>query len=67
MNLVEGLQAEMKRCRKLVPLYEGLPNNAGFFGVTIIKQDIANAEESIASGDTVKMMRCYKALKVCEG
>ena len=64
MNLIEGLQSEMNRCRELVELYDEIP--AGAFGSTMIKAEIKKAESAIASGDTVKMLSCYKSLQECE-
>jgi len=66
MNLIEGLQEEINRCSKLIKIYNQLPNNSGFFGATMIKQDIFDAEKAIGSGDTIKMLKCYGTLKDCE-
>jgi len=64
MNLIEGLQSEMNRCRELVKLYDEIPTGA--FGSAMIKAEIKNAEDAIASGDTIKMLSCYKSLQGCE-
>lgn len=61
MNLIEGLQEELKRNRELLQLYEEIPS--GQFGAAMIKLAINNAEKAMAEGDTVKMMQCYKELK----
>lgn len=61
MNLIEGLQYEMNRCRELLKMYESIPQ--GVFGATVIKQSIKEAEEAINNGDTVQMMACYEQLK----
>jgi len=72
MNLIEGLLSEMNRCRKLIVIYNTIPNGsfeaamkADLF-ISMIKQDIVAAEEAMVSGDTVQMLRCYKALKECK-
>ena len=61
MNLIEGLQAELKRNRELKALYDTIPT--GGFGSAMIALDISNGEQSIALGDTVLMLKAYKALK----
>lgn len=61
-NLIEGLQHEMNRVRSLMPYYD-LPNGAGTFALAMMQKDIKVAEEAIATGDTIQMMRSYEALK----
>ena len=63
MNLIEGLQEEMNRCRELLEVYDAIPQ--GKFGATMIRQDIKNAEKSIATGDTIAMMKALKDLQGC--
>ena len=63
-NLIEGMQSQMNRCRELLKQYEAIPT--GFFGAGIIKQSIAAAEKSIASGDVIEMLKCYKDLEGLE-
>jgi hypothetical protein len=63
MNLIEGLQEEMSRCREFLLEYEAIPQ--GIFGATIIKQEIKKAEQTIATGDTIGMMMSYESLKGC--
>ena len=65
MNLIEGLQEEMNRCRELKKEYEKIPT--GVFGATMIQVDINNGERAIASGDVVKMLSAYKKLQECTG
>ncbi len=64
-NLMEGLLREMNRCRELIMAYESI-GPAGAFGRAMIKQDIANAEKAIGSGDVVAMVGAFKALQACE-
>ena len=61
MNLIEGLQKELKRNRELLKMYEEIPQ--GIFGATIIRQSIKKAESAMANGDTVEMLRCFKDLQ----
>lgn len=62
MNLIEGLQQEITRNRELLSEYESI-GAAGIFGATFIRQDIAAAEKTIATGDTIAMMQMYEKLK----
>ena len=61
MNLIEGLNQQLKRNRKILTMYEEIPTGA--FGAAMIKKDIAVAEKAITDGDTVAMLRAYKALE----
>ena len=63
-NLIEGIQSQMNRCREVLKIYEQVPQ--GGFGTMMIKQSIAAAEKSIASGDVIEMLKCYKALEGIE-
>jgi len=65
MNLIEGLQSEMNRCRELLKQYEAI-GPAGRFGKSMIEADIIQGEAAIASGDGVEMLFAYKRLKRCE-
>ena len=58
-NLMQGLLDQMNRCREVLSEYERIPEGA--IGAMLIKQDIANAEAAIASGDVVQMVRAYAA------
>ena len=64
MNLIEGLQEEQKRCRDLLKEYEaiGFP---GVFASTMIKQAIVKADNTIATGDVIAMLKSYEELKSC--
>ena len=61
MNLMEGLIEQANRCREVLKEYEKIPEGA--FGAMMIRQDIANAEAAMASGDVIKMLAAYEALK----
>ena len=43
MNLIEGLQEEMSRCKEVLREYEAIPQ--GVFGATMIKLEIKKAEK----------------------
>ncbi len=63
-NLIEGLIEQMNRCREVLKQYEQIPEGA--IGASFIRQDIANAETAMASGDAVKMLAAYKTLESVE-
>ena len=65
MNLIEGLQAEANRRREILPQYEAI-GASGMFGATMLRQEIKKAEEAIAGGDVVEMVRLYKELSEME-
>ncbi len=60
-NLIEGLNQQLVRNRELLKAYEEIPTGA--FGAVMIRKYIDVAEKAIADGDTVAMMRAYKALE----
>jgi hypothetical protein len=62
MNLVEGLIKQMNRNRELVKQYESC-GTAGVFGAAMISADIRYAENTLASGDMVEMLKAYKKLE----
>lgn len=63
-NLMEGLLSEMNRAREIKKLYDEIP--LGAFGSAMIVATIKEAEEAIASGDVVAMLKCYAELKEIE-
>jgi len=65
VNLIEGIQQQCNRCRELIQQYESI-GPAGVFGAAMIRGDIKDAEDAIASGDVVEMLRAYKILEGCE-
>jgi len=62
MNLIEGIQEELKRCRELKVVYKSL-GRVGLFGIAVINQSIDRAEEAVASGDISEMIRAHRDLK----
>ncbi len=64
MNLIEGIQEQRNRCRELKKEYESIP--LGGFGAFHIQQAITEGENSIASGDVVRMLSSFKELESCE-
>lgn len=63
-NLIDSLNDEIKRCKELLGMYQGIPQGA--FGAIMIKQDIQRAEKAMAEGDTVEMIKCFRTLQNCE-
>lgn len=64
MNLIEGIQEQCNRCRELKKEYDRIPT--GFFGSKVLQLAIKEGEDSIASGDAVRMLSAYKELESCE-
>lgn len=64
MNLIEGLQEEIKRCRDLLEVYKEI-GPAGRFAHVMILNEIEVAEKSIATGDVAAMIRSLEELRQC--
>lgn len=60
-NVAEALADEIERNRKLLELYKEIPTGA--FGAMMIEYDIKNAVDALASGDVVKIVEAYEAIK----
>ena len=60
-SVAEALVDEIDRNRKLLELYKEIPTGA--FGAMMIDADIKNAVEALASGDVVKIVEAYEAIK----
>jgi hypothetical protein len=56
----------MDRVREIIKEYEDLPNNAGAFASAMMKISIKNAENLMAIGDTIGMMKALNDLKEYE-
>lgn len=63
-SLAEALPQEIERCQELLTAYKEI-GPPGRFGATMIQNDIKEAIDSLASGDVVRMLRAYEALKAC--
>ena len=66
MNLIEGLQAEIKRVEEIVKEYDALPGNAGAFASTMMKSSLKRANKAIAEMDTIAMLTAIKDLREYE-
>ena len=64
MNLMDGLQTELKRAKELLVTYQSIPT--GGFGAMMIQKAIDNAETCIREEDTVGMVPAYSELKLLE-
>lgn len=62
-NLIEGLMDEMNRNRELIKVYESLDGGVGAFGAAMMKQDVAEAERAISTGDIIAELQVYEKLK----
>lgn len=66
MNIIEGIQQQCNRVRdELLTAYESI-GPVGNFGKAMLKLAIQEGEDSIASGDVVRMVAAYKSLEDCE-
>ena len=61
MNLIDGLNIELKRAKKLLLVYQAIPT--GGFGVMMTQQAIDTAETCMREEDTAGMIVAYGALK----
>lgn len=66
MNLIEGIQEEIKRVNEIIKEYDELPSGAGSFASAMMKGSIKIAEKAIANMDTVAMLSAIKDLKEYE-
>lgn len=64
MNLIEGLQEELTRCRILLQAYKDI-GQPGVFAATHLTHEIEKAETAITNGDTVAMLGSHQELKSC--
>lgn len=61
-SLAEVLPQEMERVREILGFYKEI-GPAGMFGAAMIEQDLREADQAVMSGDVVRMLRAYEALK----
>lgn len=66
MNLIEGLQEEIKRVNEIIKEYDELPRNAGAFASAMMKNSVKMGEKAIANMDTVAMLSAVKDLQTYE-
>ena len=64
MNIIEGLQKEINRCKELLQVYEEI-GPAGKFAHIMIKAEIEKAEQAIVNVDTIGMIKSLKELENC--
>ncbi len=60
-NLPGAMEKEIQRNRELVDVYKTIPT--GGFGAAMIDRDIREGIASLASGDVIRILRAYEALK----
>lgn len=61
MNILEGLQQEIKRNQHLLKVYQEIPTGA--FGAAFIAEDIKKGEKALVSGDIIEMVHICKVLQ----
>lgn len=64
-NLAEAFPAEQERVRELLVEYEKI-GPSGAFGAMMLRQVLKEADAASMSGDVVRMLRAYEAMKECE-
>lgn len=61
-SLAEALPKEQARVRVVLGHYRDL-GPVGMLGAAFIEQDLREADQALMSGDVVRMIRAYEALK----
>jgi len=61
----EAFPQEQARVRELLVVYRELPLHAGAFGAMMLEGVLRRADEAIASGDIIAILRAYKELRGC--
>jgi hypothetical protein len=62
----EAFPGELARCEGLIERYRELEGGVGFFGAMMIDQIVADAKAAWASGDVVRIVGAFAAMKECE-
>lgn len=57
---------QQARVRELIGFYRELPNNTGAFGIMMMEDTLRRADEALASGDVVAILRSYQEMAECE-
>ncbi len=65
-SLADAYPKEQARCRKVLDIYEMLPDEAGRFGAVMIRDMLSRAEKAAAEQDTVAMLRVYVEMQETE-
>ncbi len=65
-TLGDDMPVQQARVRELIALYKSLPQGSGAFGALMMERDLQEADQAVMSGDVVRMLRAYNALKECE-
>jgi hypothetical protein len=61
-SLAEAMPKEMVRVRVVLGHYKEI-GTVGIFGATFIEQALHEADQAVMSGDLVRMIRAFEALK----
>ena len=56
---------EQARCRELLQMYREI-GPSGMFGAAVIEAKLREADEAMASGDIVRILAAFQAMKECE-
>ena len=66
MNLVEGVQKEIKRVTEIIIEYRSIPGGAGNIAAALMQQDVDEAIRRLASSEAVELISIYKKLQEWE-
>lgn len=62
-SLADALPDEIERVQELIREYDALPNNAGAFGATVMRDTVRRATRILAGGDALEILRVFEELK----
>lgn len=65
-GLPGALAREQRRVRELRDVYLQLPDGVGVFGAQVLAEALTAAEQAMASGDVLEILRAYERLRDCE-
>lgn len=64
-TLGDDMPKQQARVRELLGVYKSI-GVSGQFGAMMIENDLREADEAVISGDVVRILRAYQALKECQ-
>lgn len=64
-TLGDDMPKEQQRVRELLGEYKAI-GPSGRFGAIVIEATLREADQAVMSGDVVRMIAAYQALKGCE-
>jgi len=65
-DLIQALLYEIIRVKDIIKYYEHIPNGAGQLGVSILKELVTEAHNSLVNYDTMLMTKYLDLLRHCD-